>query len=281
MSLLSNLRKITRQRLSNHGGKSNLRLLNPLPLPNTAHLQNKEEIYKWIKYGIGAFREWYQPVDFGNGVIAHRTFPPDWQPQPDLLYANDAGMAKWNYIIKRHLPQIQGKRVLDLGSSSGIFSIELARMGAKEVIGIDRNPGISHRSTATPPAQDVVAQANFVKKSFELLEEVRYPVTFIAQDIAKLEELKLGRFDLILALNVIYHELDNMPKLIRQLVGMTDYLILQACEGHVGELKKWANKLCHAELLLEAGFSNVEIDAPDGYLMPVVIGRKGKNINGG
>lgn len=241
--------------------------------PNSPH--DKEEIYEWIESGIHYFKEWYQPVDFRNGIIAHVTVPPHWNPSPNLLNDNTRGLSKWNYIIKKHIPDLKGKRVLDLGCSSGLYSLELAIMGAKEVIGIDRNIEIKHRSTDTPPPQDVIAQAKFVKKSFELLNNVEYPITYIAHDIGRLDELNLGRFDLILALCVVYHELDKMPQLVHQLADMTDHLILQASQSHNGELGRCADKLRQVEILLEAGFTNVEIDAPIGYPLPVIIGRKG------
>ena len=241
----------------------------------TEHSKDKRESYKWIEDRIGWFKEWYQPVDFGNGVAAHVTRPPDWKPRPDLLYANDGGIAKWNYIVKKHIPDVKGKRVLDLGCSSGVYCIELARMGAREVVGIDRNEKIRHRSTTTPPPQDVIAQAKFVKQAFEMLDGVKYPITYIAHDIGLLQELDLGRFDLILALCMVYHELDRMPELVRHLASMTDHLVLQASQGHDGELGKWANKIKQIEVLLESGFTYVEIEDPPSYLMPMIIGRKG------
>lgn len=250
-------------------------LLDTLTFTDLDNLKVKDDIYKWIQYGIGCYKEWYQPVDFGNGIVAHVTRPPDWKPQPELLYATDGGIAKWNYIVKKHVPDLRGKRVLDLGCSSGVFCIELARMGAKEVVGIDRNAIISHRSTNTPPQQDVIAQAKFVKKAFELLDGVKYPIIYIAHDIGRLKELDLGHFDVIISLCVIYHELDKMPDLVSHLASMTDHLILQASQGHGGELGKWANKVKQAEMLLEKGFAYVEIDNPPDYLMPMIIGRKG------
>jgi SAM-dependent methyltransferase len=252
-----------------------IRTRNPLPIPEHYHLQTRKDIYEWIEYGIGCFREWYQPVDFGNGIAAHVTCPPDWKPHPELLYAKDSGIAKWNYIVKKHIPDVRGKRVLDLGCSSGVYCIELARMGAMEVVGIDRNALISHRSTNTPPRQDVIAQAKFVKKAFELLDGVSYPITYLAHDIGHLQDLELGHFDVILALCVVYHELDRMPGLVAQLASMTDHLILQASQGHGGELGKWANKIKQAEVLFGAGFTYVAIDDPPDYLMPMIIGQKG------
>jgi len=215
--MLDGLLRFTHDKSSVMYNMNNLRLLNTLSVQDPEHLQGKEEIYKWIEDGIRCFREWYQPVDFGYGIVAHVTVPPHWSPRPDLLNDNTRGLAKWNYIVKKHIPDVREKRVLDLGCSSGLYSIGLARMGAREVIGIDRNAEIRHRSTDTSPPQDVIAQAEFVKKAFELLDGVKYPITYIAHDIGRLQKLELGRFDLILALCVVYHKLDKMPELVHQL----------------------------------------------------------------
>jgi SAM-dependent methyltransferase len=250
------------------------RQFTPEPPAGASH----EQIYAWISHNIGCFTEWYQPVDFGSGVVAHVTRPPEWKSEPDLLNANDNGLAKWKYIVKKHIRNVQGKRVLDLGCSSGLFCIELARLGAREVIGVDRNEQIRHRSTDVPPVQDVVAQATFVKRAFELLDGTDYPVTYVAHDIGHLRDLNLGHFDLILALCVVYHELDRSRDLIHWLAAMTDRLVLQASQGHSGELAKWADKHCQAKLLLEAGFTYVEIDAPSNYSSPVIVGHKGDAV---
>lgn len=252
--------------------------LNPLPLPSPEGLKSRAEIYEWIRYGIGCFREWYQPVDFGEGVIAHVTTPPDWTPKPERLHMPDNGLAKWNHTIRRYIPDITGKRVLDLGCSSGVCSIELAKLGAREVVGVDRNEVIQHRSTTVPPMQDVIGQANFVKKAHELLAGVSYPINYVAGDIGRLEELKLGRFDLIIALCVIYHELDRAPALVEQLASMTDLLILQASQGHTGELAEWAHPIREAEMLLAAGFTQVEIDTTFDSVMPMLVARKGDAV---
>ena len=273
MSIQKHIKKLLANR---HDKKSveTTTLSNAVTLRDPGAISNKEDTYKWIKEGIGYFKEWYQPVDFGNGVIAHVTVPPNWDPKPELFNTNDRGFGKWEYIIKKHMPNIEGKRVLDLGSSSGVFCLEMARLGAKEVVGIDRDVYIKHRSSNTPPPQNVIAQANFVKKAFELLENTHYPITYIAHDIGQLENLQLKPFDLILALNIVYHELDNMPRLVSQLAQLTNHIILQTSLGHGGELGKRASLEEQVETLLKAGFTNIEIDAPSGYLSPMIIGRK-------
>lgn len=230
------------------------------------------DIEDWIKLGINGFKEWYQPVDFGNGIVAHVTTPPDWKAAPE--WDQYRGLAKWESIVKRHIPDVPGKRVLDLGCNNGIISLQLARMGAAGVIGIDRDANIRQKTFDCLPEQDIVAQANFVKKAFEILNGVEYPVTYIACDISRLSELELGRFDLILALCVVYHELDRTPQLIRQLSTMTDHIILQANLGHTGDLGEWAHPARLAKLLMDTGFTRIEIDAPQGYIFPIVVGKR-------
>ena len=104
-------------------------------------------IDQWILAGIKGFRQWYQPVDFGN-IKADVTTPPDWKPNPSLN--DDYGLGRWNSIIVRNLPEVKDKRILDVGCNVGLYSIELAKMGAKEVIGIDRNLQFNHKSNFPP-----------------------------------------------------------------------------------------------------------------------------------
>lgn len=236
------------------------------------HLKTKDEINDWIKQGIQCFREWYQPVDFGDGIIADVTRPPSWEPAPE--FNAERGVGKWNYIIKRNMPDLNGKRILDLGCNNGIISIQLAKSGAKEVIGIDRNEIIHQKTYNELPAQDIIAQATFIKKAFELKENSEYPITYIAHDIANIDELNLGKFDLIVSLCVLYHEMEGMPKILKKLANMTDQLILQTSLTHGGELAKWADLYNHVKLVHEAGFSKIRIDAPIGYHLPMIVCEK-------
>jgi 2-polyprenyl-3-methyl-5-hydroxy-6-metoxy-1,4-benzoquinol methylase len=231
-----------------------------------------EDVNEWILKGIKLFKEWYQPVDFGDGIVAHITTPPDWKPEPDMFNDKTRGMSKWNYIVKRHIPNVEGMRILDLGCSNGLFSIELARMGAREVIGIDRDETIIKH--AHHYSSNVVSQAIFVKKAFEIKENTLFPITYIPYDIGRVSELDLGYFDLILALNVVYHELNGTPELLRQLANMTSHLILQTNLKHSNELKKWASPPLLIELLINNAFTYVEVDIPRNYYYPVIVAKK-------
>ena len=247
---------------------------NKVPIPDIGYSTNKENIDRWIIDGISCFKEWYQPVDFGGGIVAHVTIPPKWETNPSLINDNTRGLAKWGYILKRNIPDVRGKRILDLGCSSGLFSIELARMGAREVIAIDRDEEIMHKSTSVPPPQNVIRQAKFVTKAIELIDGNQYPIKHIAHDISKIDELDLGKFDLIVSFCVIYHELENMSNIFQMLSGMSNHLVLQANNSHKGRIGSFSNVSYHSKLFLEHGYTKVEIDAPSGYPLPVIIGIK-------
>lgn len=240
------------------------------PVLGGSNLNSTEDINSWIRNGIKCFREWYQPVDFGDGIVAHVTRPPLWEPAPE--FDQERGVGKWNYIIKRNLPDLRGKRILDLGCNNGVISLELAKAGAREVIGIDRNEFIHQKTYDELPAQDIIAQANFVKKAFELKGRKSFAVKYIAADVANVGELGLGKFDMVLALCVLYHEMEGMPQVLAELAKMTDHLVLQTSLTHGGELAKWADLYNQIKLVHQAGFSRIVVDAPIGYHLPMIIG---------
>ena len=223
----------------------------------------------WIREGIHGYRQWYQCVDFGNNLIAHVTRPPEWLPAPE--FDESSGIERWKLNVARNLPNLEGKRVLDLGCNVGLFSLEMARMGASRVIGVDRDADVEHR-TGGLPRQDIVSQADFVREAFSYLKRENLPVEYLAVDICDTNSIKgLGKFDVIVALNIVYHTLDIMPSLLKVLSQMTDHLILQASQGHSGPVGYWAKLETHIEILSKLDFTNIDIDLPKGNLQPVIV----------
>ena len=117
---------------------------------------------------------WYQNVKFNDEVSAISS------------HSKLSGEYAWNYI-KQLLPEsLEGKRILDLGSNAGLFCIRAAQMGAKEVVGIERDS--RH-----------LKQSALLKKYFDVSN-----VKFIDGNLENLSSMNLGNFDIIFAIAVLY-----------------------------------------------------------------------------
>ena len=117
---------------------------------------------------------WYQNVKFNDDVTVNGA------------HSKLSGEYAWNYI-KQLLPEsLNGMRVLDIGSNAGLFSIRASQMGAKEVIGLEKEP--KH-----------LRQCAFLKEYFKTDN-----VKFLNQDLNTLHLVNIGKFDYILAISVLY-----------------------------------------------------------------------------
>ncbi len=96
----------------------------------------------------------------------------------------DASEKHWNLFFGKE--EIAGKKVLDAGCGTGIFSLIFAKNGASKVIGIDISPGS-------------LSTASNLKRKFSLEN-----VEFLRQDMLKLG-FKDGSFDIVWAWGTIHH----------------------------------------------------------------------------
>ena len=94
-------------------------------------MMTHEEINQWIIENIKKFKNWYHPVDFGDGIVVHCT---DEKNMPQPAWDEYHGINKWEKMIKPYAPKIKGKRILDIGCNTGIIDIHLVKKGAKEVV---------------------------------------------------------------------------------------------------------------------------------------------------
>jgi len=214
---------------------------------------------------------WYSPVDFGNGVIASGDFLVK-----TYIESIHFGLGKWKYIIERNLPNLQGKRVMDIGCNNGISCIHMARMGAKEVIGID--------SEKTWP--NWKNQALFVKEALEWRCNTKYPVTYINTSMENIPDLNLGHFDVVTALCCIYYLEDNkIYSLFKYFRDYVDFLLIQCNTRETDqkpEVHKRANPKYIENILKKVGYPFIQLDRPWLYERPVVVASKypiKKNMN--
>jgi SAM-dependent methyltransferase len=205
---------------------------------------------------------WYSAVDFGNGVIARTNHPPSYSVGPDSIHT---GEGKWSYIIKRNLPNLQGKRVLDLGCNNGIMCIRAAREGAADVVGMDNSS----------LWKGWLEQAQFVKEAIEWRCRTRYPIKYIDSDMSEVPKLGLGYFDVVLILCCLYYLPDDkIDALLGYLQKNSGHVLIQCNTSgvHFGQVEKRTSPGYMANALRKAGFKFIYTDEPFFYKNPVVVG---------
>lgn len=126
-----------------------------------------------IRRRVAALGPWFHNIDL-EGVMTAPNHP-----------LGDYPAVKWGRFAGAIAERIRGQSVLDIGCSSGFYSIEMKRRGAARVIGIDFD-------------EDYLAQARFAAQVCGVDIEFRRLSVY---DVARLGE----RFDIVLFMGVLYH----------------------------------------------------------------------------
>lgn len=230
-----------------------------------------------IRAGIRRFDRWFAHTDFGNGIVARSTAWPD--APSDSIHM---GVAKFEFIVRPNLPDLQGKRILDLGCNNGLIAIHMARLGAREVLGIDC-------SRYWPR---VIEQAEFVKAALEWRCATRYNTRYLDMEFGDLTEHDFGRFDAAIALNSLYYlEEAEIERVVRHLATITDHLVVQCNTRDHRVFGARRTPRFMAAALARNGFPTVTVDrrwdrprrgiVPQRYHRPVVVGRRPPATAGG
>jgi len=165
-------------------------------------LQHKVDSFDNYRTG----RSWYQTIDFGNGVVS--------------LGYGDSGDPIWK-IIQPYLPDLEGKRVLDLGSNAGLHCVRSALAGAKEVVGVDGGNKDEQRVFH--------AQAEFVKDYFERVSGKELPISYVWKRVEDyLLNTDVGWFDVVYAFSILYHiDVDKRIRFIEKLSQITNTVLVK------------------------------------------------------
>jgi tRNA (mo5U34)-methyltransferase len=153
---------------------------------------------------------------------------------------------------------LKGLRVLDIGTSDGFFSLQMARRGA-DVVAIDYRDKTEH-------GYHVMEKLNPNNIDYKLM------------NIYELENAKIGKFDIIIFMGVLYHLPDMLRALhiLRNLCSGTMYLETHSENQFCSDIPAaryykestlsndytnfWApNRLCVLDMLHDARF-DVERD---------------------
>jgi len=134
---------------------------------------------------VASVPHWHHAFEIYPGLVTPGSYDPNFLLSKARL-AND----------------LNGLRVLDIGTSDGFFALELARRGAA-VVAIDYRGKQDHGYHV-----------------MEMLNPVR--IEYHKMNVYELEEKPLGQFDIVLFMGVLYH----LPDMIRAL-----HMIRQCCRG--------------------------------------------------
>jgi tRNA (mo5U34)-methyltransferase len=156
-----------------------------------------------LRSRVDAIR-WYHTIDLGGGVVTRGI--------------DDSPLR----LARVQLPEsLQGKTVLDVGAWDGFFSFECERRGASRVVAADH---FSWHGTGWG-----------TKAGFTLAREtLGSRVQDVDVDVMDLSPERIGTFDVVLFLGVLYHLRHPFLALERVASVTREYLILETVVDLVG-----------------------------------------------
>jgi tRNA (mo5U34)-methyltransferase len=209
---------------------------------------------------------WYHTMDLGQGVKTKGYYEPA------------------RHIDRYHLPdRLDGKSVLDIGAWDGFFSFEAERRGASRVLAADHHQweGLGWGT----------------KAGFDLAREgLGSKVEDLEIDVMDLSSERVGTFDVVLFLGVLYHMKHPLYALERVFEVTGEQLILEteldmtwtrrpAAAFYPGkELAKsdtnwWGPNISAVEAMLRTvGFRDVRLVFTRGFPIRVARGLRSKFV---
>ncbi len=224
---------------------------------------------------------WWHSIDLGDGVVTPG------RKSAELL----AG--EWDAL---ELPDLRGKSVLDIGAWDGYFSFEAERHGADRVVALDHYVWSMDLPKQQRYWEECMA-AGTVPEAFESRPDLWKPdqlpgkagfdtahrcresrVEAVVGDFMTIDLERLGTFDIVLFLGVLYHlrhpllALERLSRITRELLVIeTEAVALPGFEHHAfceffesnelnGDVSNWwaPNRRAVASMCRAAGFGHVE-----------------------
>jgi tRNA (mo5U34)-methyltransferase len=148
--------------------------------------------------GLRILEPWFHRIDLGDGLFT--------KTESVMGEPVDHPRETWE-VIRQCLPtDLTGKSLLDVGCNGGFYCVEAKRLGARRVLGVDGQ-------------RQHVRQALFVRKVLGLDLEFR---RFSVYD---LDLRTIGRFDITLALGLVYH-LKHLVLALERLYEITNEMLI-------------------------------------------------------
>jgi len=129
-----------------------------------------------VNQKIQSLGHWFQHIDLGNGLkTITEGKPAGYNPE-----------TRWKFLEPYVPKDLKGKTVLDVGCNAGYFSLQMAKRGAKRIVGVD-------------PFQEHIDQTLFISDWFD------FHIDLVKQDAHVFCLTTEERFDYVIFLGVFYH----------------------------------------------------------------------------
>jgi glycosyltransferase involved in cell wall biosynthesis/SAM-dependent methyltransferase len=176
---------------------------------------------------------WFHSIDLGHEVVTRGV------KSAEVLAAEARNL---------NLPDLRGKTVLDIGAWDGFFSFHAERLGAARVVSLDhfmweRDPAVT-RYYQDCREQGVPPQAGYMrfpippeklpgKRGYDIAARaLGSRAEVIADDFMTMDLARLGQFDIVFYLGVLYHMQDPLAAL-RRLAAVARELVVIESEAVV------------------------------------------------
>jgi tRNA (mo5U34)-methyltransferase len=133
-----------------------------------------EEILSELK----RLEPWFHRIDLGGGLVTKSKSAigePVEHPRPT-----------WQKVRACLPDKLSGKTVLDVGCNAGFYSLEMKRLGAQLVLGID-------------------SQRNLIRQAIFVRDVLGINIEYRRMSIYDVDPHDIGQFDITLALGLLYH----------------------------------------------------------------------------
>ena len=171
------------------------------------------------------------------------------------------GTGKWLFI-KKFMPVLEGKKLLDLGCNNGIISLEMLRANAALVTGYELNP-------------TALEFAKVNHKWFEFVDNRKYNFQVIRGPMHEICYRDLTSYDVACSFCSLYYEpLEKMEKITKCLSEQVSMFIVQCNENpqeHTGEMLTRCSLDFISKLLAANGFARQKIIQFSFYDRPLII----------
>lgn len=193
----------------------------------------------------------YSPVYYGNGYGVGG------------IGSIELGSGKWLFI-RRVLPDLRGKTVLDLGCNNGMLPLEMLRAGARKVTAYELDP----------------TYATFARLShqwFEMVDNQTYDFELVQGYMREACDRDLSPYDVATSFcSLYYEEPEEMERIVATLSKAVKVFVVQCNENpeeKTATLLERSSRPYLQALLADNGFPNQQVFAPRYYTRPLIIAR--------